>query len=393
MSRTSHLATVILPVLALLWGCHDEPGPTAVELTPLAADPAIGAPAPPTSVSITVGGTSLDVWPYTDTNFEATPSDPVNLVFVGEADPRNVRDALMAVDGSRDGPFAPFTCTWTDAAGGQQTTWSEAEGWTGSVIQLECGAYDPFRFHVRLFSAGAWTLANAHVEVLIPGTTDHQVLSWELAEGLVTSDLAVAGLLTASPARTGPINEAPFFRAIPPVIYNGLPPELRALTGGPLVGEVSEPVGIFTDGSATILSLGDAPAAPGTSQAFTVVFAQTIPKPFCTDGGEFVRVDGAVEFTLDVDVSDDGVLTGETLAAGELVARAVNPVTGEVGDPIPVRVRDHYTARAQDEASAVSSSRHQQLLLPDAPPEELFQQLQVGPHGLNRFRSDERCGT
>lgn len=393
MSRMRRLAPVILPVLALLWGCHDEPSPTAVELTPLAADPAIGAPAPPTSVSITVGGTSLDVWPYTDTNFEATPSDPVNLVFVGEADPRNVRDALMAVDGSRDGPFAPFTCTWTDAAGGQQTTWSEGEGWTGSVIQLECGAYDPFRFHVRLFSAGEWTLANAHVDVLIPGTTDHQVLSWELAEGLVTSDLAAAGLLTASPARTGPINEAPFFRAIPPVIYNGLPPELRALTGGPLVGDVSEPVGIFTDGSATILTLGHAPAAPGTSQAFTVVFAQTIPKPFCTDGGELLRVDGPVEFTLDVEVSDDGVLTGETLAAGELVARAVNPVTGEVGAPIPVRVRDHYTARAGDEASAVSSSRHQQLLLPDAPPEDLFQQLQVGPHGLNRFRSDERCGT
>ena len=60
------------------------------------------------------------------------------------------------------------------------------------------------------------------------------------------------GFLTAAPAQTGPINQAPFFRSIPPVIYNGLPAQIRSLTGGPLEGDVTEPVGIFSDGSATI---------------------------------------------------------------------------------------------------------------------------------------------
>lgn len=389
--RRTILAT--LTASAFLWGCDAEPGPTALDLPPtaFAASP-ISAPSPTLSVPVSFGGTTLQVWPYTDTNFEATPSDPVNLVFVGVADPLNVRDALMAVGGSRSGPFASFTCTWTDAIGGQQTTWSGAEGWAGSVIQLECGAYAPFRFHVRLFRAGAWTVANAHVEILIPGTTDHQVLSWEIAEGFVIADLAASGILTAAPTSTGPINQAPFFRSILPVIYNGLPPELRALTGGPLVGDVTEPVGIFTDGSATILSLADAPAAGGTSQAFTIPFGQTIPKPFCTGGNEFLRVDGPVALSLDVDVSGDGVLTSEALATGTLTARTVDPVTGAVGAPVPAEVRDHYTARVHDESLAVASSRHQKLLWPDRPPEALFQQLEVGPDGLNRFRSDERCG-
>ena len=76
------------------------------------------------------------------------------------------------------------------------------------------------------------TLGNAHFELLIPGTTDHQVLSWELAEQLVTVDMVRSGLLAAAPGSTAPINAAPGFRQIPAEIYNLLPAELRAASAG-----------------------------------------------------------------------------------------------------------------------------------------------------------------
>lgn len=66
---------------------------------------------------------------------------------------------------------------WSDAIGSQQATFTDQVGWTASVIQLECGSYVPFRFHVRLFKAGEWTVGNAHVDVLISGTEHREVIS------------------------------------------------------------------------------------------------------------------------------------------------------------------------------------------------------------------------
>lgn len=66
-----------------------------------------------------------------------------------------------------------------------QTAYDARAGWVGSAIQLQCGDYGPIRFHLRLFEAGDYTLANVHFELLIPNTTEHQVLSVELAEQLV----------------------------------------------------------------------------------------------------------------------------------------------------------------------------------------------------------------
>ena len=79
----------------------------------------------------------------------------------------------------------------------------------------ECGTYGPIRFHLRLVKLGALTIGNAHFEVLIPGTTDHQVLSWELAEQLVTYDLARTGLsapLLRRPRRLPPHRHTEAFR-------------------------------------------------------------------------------------------------------------------------------------------------------------------------------------
>jgi len=48
-------------------------------------------------VSVNVGSHSLSFWPYTGTDFTGTPQDPINLIFYGEADPRDLRAALMAL--------------------------------------------------------------------------------------------------------------------------------------------------------------------------------------------------------------------------------------------------------------------------------------------------------
>jgi hypothetical protein len=243
----------------LLAGCSDglEPDPTGLE--PAAATVA-GAPAPPAPlVTIAFAGSSLTFWPFTGANF-TNASDPINLVFAGAADPRALRAALLRLDGNRTSygfpAVPPFDCAWTDAVGGIQTAYAVTSGWAGSVIQLQCGEYGPIRFHLRLFGAGTWTLANAHFEVLIPGTADHEVLSWELAEQLVVTDFLRTGLLDAAQplGATALINPSPSYRAIDPRVYNGLPAALIGAIGGPAQPAVA-PVPIATDGRATILNL------------------------------------------------------------------------------------------------------------------------------------------
>ena len=124
----------------------------------------------------------------------------------GDADPAGIRAALMALDGDRSAfglPNAsPFNERWGDAIGDVQTSYAGSSGWTGSVIQLRLGEYAPLRVHLRLFRTGApfsaggtWTLGAAHFEVLIPGTADHQVLSWMVARQIITADLVRSGLL------------------------------------------------------------------------------------------------------------------------------------------------------------------------------------------------------
>ena len=153
------------------------------------------------------------------------------------------------------------------------------------------------RFHLRLFRLGNWTVGNAHFEILIPNTSDHQVLSWEFAEQFVMTDMIRCGLLDEGlpMAPTQAINPSPF-HAIPAVIYNGLPVELRAAIGGPL-DNVTADVPIATDGQATIFNLAASlPWQPGVVVENTIsVYDQVMPKPFCSSGpGDYVHVGGPV---------------------------------------------------------------------------------------------------
>jgi hypothetical protein len=384
----SYRACTLLFLATLIGACDSHTGSI---MEPSVVLMQVGPSAPAGLVSVTAGATTVNLWPYTGTDLSGTARDPINLVFTGAADPRNVRSALLSLDGTRTGPLASFDCVWKDAIGGQQATYSDTGGWAGSVIQLECGDFSPFRFHIRLFPAGGWTLANAHVDVLIPGTPDHQVLSWELGEQMVTYDLARSGLLAGAPAQTGNVNAVGSFRTIPPVIYNGLPLSLRALTGGPLTA-VSEPVGIPTDGSATVIPLRNAPAAGGTAQEFVISFGQFIPKPFCNSGNEWLRVDGPVRLRQQVDISDTGELTSQTFVDGELVVRSFNPLTNEIGEAFPATVRDHYRALVGGNNWTLLSTREQRLATTAGWFQTLRQRLQLGEHGGVGYNSDESCG-
>jgi hypothetical protein len=334
-------------VALLAGGCSDGtlPGvgnPVDVSTSDLQGEGAVShaTQAPSGLVQAGLAGEQLTLWPYTGKNFSGAPVDPVNLIFTGQADPKAIRDALLGLDGNRTAfgfpPAFPFNATWTEAIGDVQTNYAGAEGWTGNVIQLQLGGYESIRFHLRLFRTGeafagdgSWTVGAAHFEVLIPGTADHQVLSWEHAEQIVMVDLIRSGLLdpTTPPTPSGGINQAPSYREIPPFIYNELPPELKDYVGGPL-GPVETPVGIPNDGSATILRIaGTAPRVMGARhQAFALTYDQVIPKPFCSDGpADWVHVTGPVSLQQVVEVEADYGYQYHSRISGKLIVTPVFP--------------------------------------------------------------------
>jgi outer membrane protein assembly factor BamB len=356
------------------------------------------AAAPGPLVLISGDHGDLSIWPYTGNDFSGTPQDPINLVFVGRADPREIRSALLSLDGDRTAAglpnLAPFNCTWSDAIGDLQTGYSDGAGWVGSAVQLACGGFGPVRFHVRLFQTSNGTVGNAHFELLIPGTTDHQVLSWELAEQLVTLDLARTGLLGAAPAPIGSINAAPTFREIPAVIYNLMPVELRAAIGGPL-GSVSGPVGIANDGRATRFQLtGAAATAPGTSQRLVIEYNQVVPRPFCSTGpADYLLVQGPVELWKNVQIAGAGALVSEYHASGRLQLTPINPLTGAPsGGSYQAEVSDQQVARYDDGGGMVDGILMQRELPQNVSGRgRKVVRLKVGPDGMTRYDAEIAC--
>ncbi len=363
--------------------------------------------APPSGL-VTVD--NLTFWPYTGASFSGEPVDPINLLLCGQADPVRVRAALLALDGDRTAfglPDAwPFNATWTDCIGGAvQTTYAAGpDGWVGSVVQLMLGAYDPVRFHLRLFhtgvadgTGGEWTLGGAHFEVRIPGTADHQVLSWEIAQQIVVADLMRSGLLGgATPVLpSGTINAAPSFRAIPAVIYNGLPPELIALIGGP-PPPVAADVPLSSDGEATILNLtGQAPLVPGTwAQSVDLSYGQVVPKPFCSAGPEdYLLVAGPITFNLTVTLSQRGEYSYHSDYLGELTATPVDITSGQpvpAGDPYAARVTGHSAGSLRADWGQVWSV-DKKLTRPGAGPELLYEWLQALDRGPKKYSALTRC--
>lgn len=400
---TRFLAPLCLLLCGALAACTDQGKVfTQSETTPGFRAASASGPVPGPLATIPGPDGALAIFPYLADDLSSNGRDPVNLVFAGSADPRSIRAALMALDGNRAGPLAGFTCTWKDAVGGLQTAWTEPMGWSGSAIQLECGDYGPIRFHLRFFEAGGVTLGGAHFEFLIPGTTDHQVISWELAEQLVTFDIARTGLLGAAPGSTGPINATPWFRTIPAVLY-GLAvqadPQLAALLG--MVGLVDLPngdKGIPTNGAATILTLAAAaPLVPGTaSQDFEVPFGQLIPKPFCVDGAPspYLYVTGAVRLTLASTQHADGHFEQAMTANGRLTLLPWNPASNQpAGAAYRAEVSENQQTRINNRGTSIQGTQHQLEIPAGAPGRGQLQiRIKVGANGAPQYDREVRCG-
>lgn len=343
------------------------------ERDPMDAEPAsfnASATAPTPLMPVSFGAWQMELWPFTANALNGAASDPINLLFPNR-DARGIRASLMFLGGDRSAfglPNAPpFNCVWKDAVGDPQSGYTTESGWTASVIQLECGDFAPMRFHVRLFPAGTSTIANAHFEVIIPGTNEHEVLSWELAELLVKIDFLRSGLLDPSApfAGTPAITPAPTYRTINPLIYNGLPAALRALIGGP-AANATAPVPIPNDGSAVILNLASVrEAEPVIARRQVVIeFNQIIPKPFCSDGPlDYLRVVGAINIDQTIKTKPNGAFTSQFHAIGSLTVTAVNPLTGQlVGDSYKAVINEQQRNVLTDDRTLVTMLRLQKLI-------------------------------
>jgi hypothetical protein len=362
---------------------------------------------PPSGLTaVSFGTSSLTLWPYTGESLDGTPADPVNLIFVGNVDPVKIRAALLSLNANRPPfpPVYPFNATWSDAIGNVQTNYSEGEGWQGSVIQLQLGAYGPVRLHLRLWrtgapfgSGGTWTVGAAHFELVIPGTADHQVLAWELPQQVVLVDMLRSGLLDATTpfATSGVINQTPSYRTIPPPIYNGIPDALKSLAGLP-PGPSGVPVAIPNDGRATIFHV-TGEAAPQTghfSDAFSLTYNQIIPKPFCSDGPlDFVRVSGPVTLSRTTDVDGTGRYQYHSQIAGRIT---VTPIDVTQNPPVPSGASfeanvSELQQGATDPLRSWVMAESRRILPQDGGAELFMSRLRVGSDGQQSYRASSRC--
>lgn len=313
------------------------------------------SPAPGGMVTVALGSESLPLWPFTGSDFSGAAKDPINLIFLGKADPREIRASLMSLPGSgRPGPLAGITCTWDDAVGDPQTNYAVGDGWVGSAIQLECGNFQGPRFHLRMFRQGDVTVANVHYEILIPGTNIHEVLSWEFAELFVTADIARTGFLGAAPAPSGTITPSPYYRAVQAPVVPFLTAQQIASLGLLVNGDGT--ASIPNDGRATVLTLaGAAPLVKGlVDRDIIVQFAQVIPKPFCTAGTTgYLYVSGPVTVHIRAGIKGNNY-ESEWSAAGTLTLIPFNPLNGQfAGAPYQGVVNIRNATQVTDGKSAV----------------------------------------
>jgi hypothetical protein len=402
----SHRATMLVTV-CLLAACAGRPSdPTAPPTEPsrVARGASVGAPVPTPLIAVQLPHQTVSLWPFTGFGFGAQ-SDPVNLIWIGHADPRALRAALLQLDGDRTAlgfpNVFPFNCTWHDEPEVQpEVAFTAASGWVGSPIMLECGTYGEARFHLRFFDVGGGvTVGGAPFEVYIPGTLDHQTISWALAEQFVAADFARSGLLdpTLPYFTTGPLNPAPF-GTIPAVIYNGIPTALRQAIGGPL-GDVSADVPIPSSGHATVLNLSGSVASgvPLVAQRRWVQqFDQIIPQPFCAPGpNAFLYVVGPVTLDQQVTVTSAGEYRSGFHAVGQLNVTPVDPSTGvPIGATYQAVVLETHSGLLGGDVAATAFFTRRVLLPPSAPAHGTFEfGFAVGPDGLTRATASTRCGS
>jgi hypothetical protein len=391
----SRLAGAVILTVAFA-ACDDEttsPTDLGLDVAPSLSSFGVAPPAP--AGLVTVG--SLDLWPWTGRDLSGTTADPINLIFTGDVDVLSLRAALMSLDGDRTSfgfpSTYPFNCTWGDAHGEMQTTYTSGAGWVGSAVQLECGSYDPIRFHIRLFDAGSEVVGAVHFDLLIPGTPQHQVLGWELPQQLVMVDFLRTGLLSAAPG-AAVLSAAGYVQSIPQPIYNGVPDALKVALGLPPGNTTDPSVPVPNDGVATVLDIASAAAVTPSVVEYSVSapFDQVIPRPFCSAGPtDFVHVQGPVDITVSTVIDDDGTLSTHNTLDGDLAVTPIDISTGQPsGATFAAQISQVDNAGVGPSGTQVNAITQRKAL----PPGVGFLQahLVTGPNGAARFTASEKCG-
>ena len=383
----------------------------ALALLPAVAGASGHKPGPPegdTVVLPELGG--LELWPYAGSDFSGERYDPVNLVLL-DVDPREVRQVLLGLDGERGLPEElPFrNCRWADAMGSEQVAWASTDGWVGGEVQLVCvnplapspdrELGDPFRVHLRLYRQGSITLGAAHFEVLIGGTAQHEVLSWDFARDFVALDLGRGGLWPTAPYAVG-IQAPGSFRAVLRPIYDylyfvaGADGLLDFLGLVPDSADGDVPIPLQT-GAALVFS-GDIPLEPVQEKIRTeidVEYDVVSPRPFCEGvGWPLVHLTGELRLTLFIHTNPSGKYLRVHKISGTLFVTPVRPIGPNQYEPVgptePADIREYHRA--------ILTDHHGQLRevglrdLEGLTPQTLWWKLDAGQR--DRYREVETCG-
>jgi hypothetical protein len=357
-------------------------------LLPAIAAPRPGSPPhhrgfpPPDTVKVTYHGEELVFGPYATDDF-VTPSDPVNLVFL-HTDPRAIRQELMKLSGDRtEEPLPgvpvfpadpPFNCQWTDAMGYEQAAYAKPEGWVGGEVQLVCvnpdaPMGDPFRFHVRLFRSGPHTFGAAHFEILITGSAEHEVLSWDFARELVAFDMMRTHTLMPPVPGAVQVVEPGTFRWIRKPIYDsimGKPggPELLWILGlvPPPAGSTDDYVTIPTNGKAAVFSpiIQLDPVKYDRTTKYTGTYGTPAPKPFC--GPALVYLQGTLQLELRVQTNPSGKYQRTYGVSGTLGVTPIDSTGNPIGPTVPAVIYEDHRAMLTDNYGEVTEQASQTLL-------------------------------
>jgi hypothetical protein len=361
-------------------------------------------PPPADVVTIDAGSDQLTLWPFTTENYqpgEAGQSDPINLVFLN-TDPRAIRQELMRLGPDRPAwsflPSGAKGCVWMDAMGYEQAAYLEPEGWVGGEVQLACATPDSplgreYRFHVRLFRSGAHTIGGAHFEINVPGTAEHETLSWELARQFVTDEIARldGGAFQDNTPVFQPTNGS--FRTARGLINAyvwqtnaGNPAFLLAL-GLPPPQPPFPPVPIPASGLAAVF----APAftyEPVSSDVTLTdsrsYFVQSTPKPFC-DGTPIQITGGPLTFTLRTQTNPSGKYQRTYMLGGSLVVKTLS--TGVVQDAL---ISEIHRGMLTDNHEQVTEEVSQILLATEAAAGQSLNQA-FGAGNNDYFIHQEEC--
>jgi hypothetical protein len=383
-----------LALTVSLTACGDDPAGVVDVPSDVEAVLAVSgsAPAPPGGL-VSVG--SLELWPWTGRDLSGETADPVNLLFTGDVDVVSIRAALRALDGDRTAfgfPAAPpFDCTWEDANGQMQTTYSNMAGWVGSAIQLQCGNYDPVRFHIRLFDAGDWVIGAVHFDLLIPNTPEHQVLSWDFPQQFVMVDFLRSGLLTGPPSSQA-LQVPGSVQVIPKILYDGIPDALKVALGLPPGPAPPAGVPVPNDGMATVLGLvAPEPVADLVQYDLSLPFDQIIPRPFCSQGpADFVLLQGPVDISVSTRVNAQGQVTTHNVLRGDLSITPIDVSTGLPSGPtFGAQISQVDNAGVSSNGTRMNAVQLRKALPPGIG--FLKTHLLTGGQGMAQFTSSEKC--